>query len=276
MRFGFVMVVTLAAAGSVLAFPQVPKDSARALGVTRGKSFSSGLVFINGKYLPPPYVVERWGTGLRINGRMVTGQVIDWNEFLRTQSGVKVAKQAAAPAAPSAAPAAAAPAEDDDSPAASLDDLFSDAPKADAKPDRKAPARKAVAAPTVSYSLEGDFQPNAASKKLVARINDARTAVDARLRRGGFIFFGDGYSRVSGDAATALAILEKVPDLQQHSASAADFAASARSAGLYYLSAEVCADLFANRIDYRALQERRAKWRSERELERKFGGSSAY
>lgn len=272
MRQVFVMIVSLAALGAAWAFPSVPKDSARALGVTRGKSFSSGLVFINGKYLPPPYVVERWGTGLRINRRKVTGQVIDWNEFLRTQSGVKVTKSAASAAAPAAAPAAA---EEDDSPAASLDDLFSDAPAADAKTPRKASARKAPAAPSVSYSLDGEFQPNAASKKLLAQINDLRTAIDAQLRRGGFIFFGDGYSRISGDEATSLTILETLPGLLQKSESASELASAARAAGLSFLGATVCEDLFANRIDYRALQERRAKWKSERDFDRMINGATS-
>ena len=59
------------------AMPEIPVASAKALGVTRGKAFRSGLVFINGKYRAPPYVVSRWGTGLRINDKPVTGQVID-------------------------------------------------------------------------------------------------------------------------------------------------------------------------------------------------------
>ena len=51
------MVAALATAAS--AMHEIPKASAKALGVTRGKSFSSGVVFIEGKYIPPPYVVER-------------------------------------------------------------------------------------------------------------------------------------------------------------------------------------------------------------------------
>lgn len=89
----------MAAAGG-FAFSPIPKDSAKALGVTRGKPFSSGVVFVDGKYVEPPYVVERWGTGIRINKIPVTGQLISWNEFLKTQDGVKIEKKVVMPAAP--------------------------------------------------------------------------------------------------------------------------------------------------------------------------------
>ena len=88
-------VAMMATAG--LAFEPIPKASARALGVTRGKSFSSGAVFVNGKFLAPPYVVERWGTGIRINQTPVTDQVVEWTEFLKTQRGFKMTKTEVAP-----------------------------------------------------------------------------------------------------------------------------------------------------------------------------------
>ena len=110
MKEGKVMRIWLMAAAALsaaaaLAMPTIPKASATALGVTRGRPFSSGVVFVEGKYIEPPYVVERWGTGIRINGKAVTGQVINWNEFLKTQEGVKVSRseQEAEPA-PAAAP----------------------------------------------------------------------------------------------------------------------------------------------------------------------------
>ena len=74
-----------AAALAAAAVPEIPKASATALGVTRGRPFSSGVVFIDGKYIEPPYVVERWGNGIRINSQTATGPVISWNEFLKTR-----------------------------------------------------------------------------------------------------------------------------------------------------------------------------------------------
>lgn len=267
----WLMAAAALCAVAAAAMPQIPKASATALGVTRGRPFSSGVVFLEGKYLEPPYVVERWGTGIRINGKPVTGQVINWSEFLKTQDGVKVSKseQEAAPA-PAAAPAAA-PADDfDDS---SLDDLFDDDPKPKKKSvsTSRVPSRPAASPKpkvSVSYSLEGDFKPNAASKALVARINALRTEIDRILRTGGFICFGESYSRVTGDNRTALKLLEKLPDLLRRSEDLAVFRAGVRAAGLVYLNEVLCEELYRNRVDYPRLQERHAKMKRDDEWNR--------
>ena len=71
---------------------EIPKASGKALGVTKGRQFDAGLVFINGKFIEPPYVVERRGVGICINGIPAVAQVVEWAEFLKTQQGVKVIK----------------------------------------------------------------------------------------------------------------------------------------------------------------------------------------
>ena len=256
------------AAGSLWAFPPIPKESGKALGVTRGKPFLSGAVFVNGKYIEPPYVVERWGTGIRINRIPVTGQVVDWNEFLKTQSDVKVEKKevesAPAQSAP-VRPVATASAADEMS---SLDDLFDDDPK----PKKKAPAARSVVMPAaprppksvVTYVLEGEFKPNDDSKALLARINASRTEIDRALRSGGFICFGDSYSQVQGDRRTFMEMLEKLPELQQRSSDEQSFRSGIRAARLVYLNEVLCQDLYRNRMDYRKLKERREKIKSSR------------
>ena len=258
------------------AFEEVPWDSAKSLGVTRGKPFTAGVVFINGKYVEPPYVVERWGTGIRINSIPVTGQVIDWSDFLKTQDPAIVTKTVqAAPAA--AAPALAPtytppPTAESKSDADALDDLFDDdpAPKKPASSWQSpsasrpsAPPRPKAAAP--KYVLSGKFVKNDAAKSLVKRINDQRTEIDGILRRGGFIFFGDGYSRVAGDARTADAMLESLPELMQRSPDVNSFRSGIRSAHMVYINEILSGQLFANRIDYRRLQDRRQKIKKERE-----------
>ena len=208
---GVVFVVVAMMATAVMAFQPIPKASARALGVTRGKLFSKGLVFINGKYLPPPYVVERWGTGIRINSTPVTGQIVDWNEFLKTQPGVKTVttepesvavSESAEPEAEAEATSETQPVEAAAADVNSLDDLFeddSDENDVKKKPAaaRSTPKPKVVHKPapkpraTVSYVLEGDFVPNEETKALVKRINQMRTDVDRTLRSGGFLCSGD-------------------------------------------------------------------------------------
>ena len=252
-------------AATAFAFQPIPKESAKALGVTRGKPFVAGAVFINGKFVDPPYTVERWGTGIRINQTPVTGQVVDWNEFLKTQDGVKIEKKTIEPeAAPAAVESVATSVKDS---ADALDELFDDDPKP-AKPSRSmsttsAPSRPAVPRTEVTYSMDGAFKPNDASRALLKRINDARTGIDRILRAGGFICFGNNYSRVTGDKRTLAKMMAALPDLLQKSATVEEFNAGVRSANLIYLNEVLCEDLFRHRLDYRKLQKRNARIQSD-------------
>lgn len=275
---GIVFVVVAMMATAVMAFQPIPKASARALGVTRGKLFSKGLVFINGKYLPPPYVVERWGTGIRINSTPVTGQIVDWNEFLKTQPGVKTVttEPESVAVSESAEPEAEAEATSETQPVEaaadvnSLDDLFeddSDENDVKKKPAaaRSTPKPKVVHKPapkpraTVSYVLEGDFVPNEETKALVKRINQTRTDVDRTLRSGGFLCFGDKYPNLSGDSRLLKKLLSKLPELQQQATDEAAFVSSAYAANIVYLNETLLRELYKNRIDYLQLKRLRAK-----------------
>ena len=276
---GIVFVVVAMMATAVMAFQPIPKASARALGVTRGKLFSKGLVFINGKYLPPPYGVERWGTGIRINSTPVTGQIVDWNEFLKTQPGVKTVttepesvavSESAEPEAEAEATSETQPVEAAAADVNSLDDLFeddSDENDVKKKPAvaRSTPKPKVVHKPapkpraTVSYVLEGDFVPNEETKALVKRINQMRTDVDRTLRSGGFLCFGDKYPNLSGDSRLLKKLLSKLPELQQQATDEADFVSSAYAANIVYLNETLLRELYKNRIDYLQLKRLRAK-----------------
>lgn len=278
-----IIVAMLAIAASAI---EIPKASAKALGVTKGKSFSEGIVFVNGKYLEPPYVVERWGCGIRINGQNVVAEVVPWSEFVKTQPGAKVTK--------SEAPAAADAGddeeeeddlddayEDDDDEDSSLDDLFDDDPKPAKKaaPKKSAPKKKKAAPKkpraTVTYTLEGPFVPNDASKKLVARVNKTRTDINSTLLKGGVIFFGDKYARVTADAHSAEIVIDKLADIERKSKSASELLSAARSAGMVYLTGPVAGDLFRNKIDYIKLQQRREKWKKDRDLKKMLNGSGS-
>ena len=276
---GIVFVVVAMMATAVMAFQPIPKASARALGVTRGKSFSKGLVFINGKYLPPPYVVERWGTGIRINSTPVTGQIVDWNEFLKTQPGVKTVttepesvavSESAEPEAEAEATSETQPVEAAAADVNSLDDLFeddSDENDVKKKPAvaRSTPKPKVVHKPapkpraTVSYVLEGDFVPNEETKALVKRLNQTRTAVDRTPRSGGFLCSGDKSPHLSGDSRLLKKLLSKLPELQQQATDEADFVSSAYAANIVYLNETLLRELYKNRIDYLQLKRLRAK-----------------
>lgn len=47
------------------------ESAIRELGVIEGGAITNGFVFIDGKYIDPPYIVSRRGTGICINGHLV-------------------------------------------------------------------------------------------------------------------------------------------------------------------------------------------------------------
>ena len=220
------------------AMPEIPFDSAKALGRARGKKIDTGLVFVNGKYISAPYVVERWGTGIRINGIQVTGQIIDWVEFLKTQQGFKAVPAENPVKSESGSDSSSASLDDlfsdDDSSDAgesSLDDLFDDDPKPKKKKRQPLFGTASRPKPAASYTLSGDFTPNDASRALLKRINSVRTEIDRTLRSGGFICFGDSYLRVTGDAGTADKLLQRLPELLRDASGEDRFVSSIRAAG---------------------------------------------
>lgn len=278
------LLVFAALAISVASAVEIPKASAKALGVTKGKPCSEGIVFVNGKYIAPPYVVARWGVGIRINDIPVIAQVVDWNEFLKTQANVKVTKtEAPAPDAsadeePEEEADEWSDDEDDDS---SLDDLFDDDPKPAKKTAAKKPAKKTVKrrpakpAATVTYTLEGEFVPNDKTDALKNRINAKRTEINTKIAAGGFYFFGDKYAPVTGDVRTSEQIITKLPDLLKNSTSVGGFVNSVRSANLVFLTRPICTELFGNKRDYLKLQQRREKWVKDREFKKLLNGSGS-
>ena len=254
------------------AFQPPPKAAVKALKITRGKPFKSGVVFIDGKYIPPPYTVERYGIVLRVNGIQVTGPVVPWEDFIKTQEGVKVSTTTTAPAETAAPvqPPPPAPTVVDDDP---LADLFDDEPvakKAPKKPSYTPRPRKPVT--TTTYSFDGQFVHNDASKALVQRINQSRTELDVLLRKGGFACFGSAYSRVTGDSGATKSILASLPELMRTSHDQGAFSAGMRAAGLVYFPEALNRELFQSRVDYLKLMERRKAIEDDEKLNALLNG----
>lgn len=278
----FALVVLLGTAmASAFAFQKVPDASVKSLKITRGKSFSKGLVFVNGKVLLPPYVVERRGTGIRINEQAVTGEVVAWDDFLKTQPNVKAEKKdvevvtsklvVVRPEEPEE------PAESEEE--VDLDDLFDDeadagdgeGEKKDEEPEKpqSSVVRQEVRSTKtiVSYSIDGDFVPNDASKALLARVNAKRTEIDKNLRMGGFVFFGNHYDPFVGNERMLQDMVKVLPDLMKTAANEKDFVAKAQATGLSYLGGRILRDLYRNRVDYPKLQKYRRRTAAGAELD---------
>ncbi len=233
----------LGAVAAAPAFEKVPEQANAALKGARGKPVRSGLVFINGHYLKPPYVVARYGTAIYINNVQATGQVVPWRTFL----GVG----AAAPAQP-------APAKKAAKPSSSIDDLFDDAPPA-------APATPAQAAPQAQDS--GEFVLNARTKSLLRRIDEYRKDINKRLLTGQACFMGVRYSPVFVPSRLCSDMLGMLPEAMRDAADGADLAARMRRSNYLFMNAELCDDIMGNRADYPALIERRTQLREDEKLQ---------
>lgn len=254
------------------AFTPAPPEAVKALKITKGKPFSKGVVFVDGRFIEPPYVVERYGNVIRINKIQVTNPIYDWSEFLRTQSGAVVTRTESTPApAPAPRPApVVAPEPVEEEEVDPLDALFDDAPakpKKTVAPRRPAPVPKAPAPKvTTTVRLDGDFVPNAKTAMMVNKINAQRTEIDASLRRGCFICFGSTYSRVLGDKGAMQKVLQKLPEIMKQHSDFAPFAAAVRKEGFVYFPSNLVRQLFDHRVDYLKLQKRWKQVFEEQEL----------
>ncbi len=247
------------------AFEPVPNQALKELKATVGRPFSAGLVFIDGKYIPPPYKVERYGTAFRINKQKISNQVIPWDEFLKTQEGVRIERSETQVA--SAGPAVVAPAPEPEATdyGDDFDDLFDDDPKPKkAKPKTVAKPRAPVTRVSTKVIFDGEFAPNAKTKMLLDRLNKMRTNIEISLRKGGACFFGSGYGTVRADKGPADMFLATMPDIMRRSSSFDEFVAAARSKGIVFLSEAVLRDLYRNKIDYIKLRERARKAEEDR------------
>ncbi len=223
---GLIGALALAVGAATPQFEEVPAAANKALKAVKGKAIRTGMVFVNGHYVKPPYVLMRSGTALFVNyDTQITGQVVPWKAFLATQGGAAAQR-----------PATPAPTRT----AQSVDDLFADTPPA---------AQPTAAAPAADAAADVDFTPNEQSKRLLKRINDRRSYLDRKLREGDVIFFGARYAPVSVTPRMARALLAMLPEAMRDADDGADLLRRLRAKGITYLSREICDELAENRTD---------------------------
>ena len=281
----FALTLLVSASGApVPRFEKVPAEALNVLSGVRGKPVRTGLVFVNGHYMNPPYTVSRMGTAIFVNREQVTGQVVPWRSFLATQGADALSAPLPPVSVPKPSPVAkkpetAAPAGNPAPATASIDDLFDDAPAGTSSAPPSSPAAPSASAPAAQSassslpSLKGEFDHNAQSEKLVKRVDAARFDVHRNLKAGNLCFYGSRYAAVTVPERLAKNLLEVLPEAMRDSSDAADLRGRLRQKGFAFLPLALCEDLMNNRADYMALQARRRKIGEDDALDKMLNGS---
>ena len=274
-----VVVSLLAVCAGLAALPEVPAEAVDALGVTTGTPQTSGFVFIDGKYVPPPYTVTRRGNGIFIN-RIQVDQPVPW---IGTPLGEAPPKKLDDDGDFEVVDEDAEEADEDVAPVGELDDLlFGDAMDADKKTgeahaidalfDDVTPAKN-----TAQGRKQPQVQPaaEAMSKQQVeemkTKLNTLRKVYETALGRGDIYFFAQHHSRVNGTYGSAKTLLTVLPSALRSARSPQELMAKLNQGGVYFLDLATCADLHRNRTSFVQLDERRKQIEADEAAKRTTG-----
>lgn len=271
--------------------PEVSVQALDELGSTYGVPQMNGFVFIEGRYIPPPYTVTRKGNGIFIN-RIQVEQPVRWPVSAATGAdGEKKAVDAdgdfekvaepAVPAVPADAPAGKAEAAPAKAKAVkSIDDLFDDgeapaAADAPAVPTQSqdvpvaAPEAKAVAP---QMDVQAERAPEDAEREkaaAVANLDRIRQGYEQSLTRGDMFFFGQRHNRVNGNYGTACALMSVLPKALRYADSPNDLYQRLTQGGVYFIDIAICSELFRNKNTFPMLEDRLRKIEETKALEAK-------
>jgi len=272
--------------GVVANFQEVPLETIEELGFTVGTPLMTGFVFIDGRYLPPPYTVTRKGNGLFIN-RIQFEQPVAWSamdEAAADAGAVTTRKAADADgdfqevAAPAAAPAAAPEAAPAKTKAVkSIDDLFADETPAPVAPAAKAPVQanggetaaqpQPAAAPTPARVTRTPEEITRMKNELRANLDNLRKGYEQALARGEVFFFGQYQNRVNGNYGTARTLMGVLPQALRQAQSPQDLMQLLNRGGIYFLDMGICTALYRNKNTFPLLAERLEKIQSDEQYE---------
>ena len=241
--------------------PDVPEEAIDALGTTEGTQQSKGFVFVEGRYIAPPYTVSRKGNGIFVN-RIQVEQPFAWMAETLTIAALPPTKK----------PAEEVKKSDVDSslevPALEPAEDFMTAsvlPPAEVKPVDK-PEGKGL---DLLFG-DGSAKPATEEKKAVPVVltqkqkNELRHKLDAiRLRfeiglaQGEFFLFNDKNGRINGTYGTAKTLFAVLPEAVRYSKSPQDLMSRLNQGGVNFLDINACSDLYRNKFNFMLLNDRR-------------------
>ena len=292
MKFYGAIVLGVCCCGSAVAaeLPEVPAEAVAELGSTFGTPQMNGFVFIEGRYVPPPYTVTRKGNGLFIN-RIQFEQPVAWSFFDTSDAAAggaaapkkavdadgdfqEVGKAAVKPAAPDVQSAAEKPKT-----VKSIDDLFAD--DKDAAPAAKQPVADAgepapLAAAPAATQPPATLQPMAKrfpedikrqKEELRATLENLRKGYEQALSRGEVFFFGQRNCRLNGNYGTARTLMGVLPNALRQSQTPQDLLQRLNQGDIYFVDLGICTALFKNKNTFPLLEERLQKIEDAEEIE---------
>ncbi len=176
--------LVVAGADQIMAkpLPEVPQAAVDELGVSAGIPRMSGFVFIDGRYIPPPYTVTRKGNGLFIN-RIQIEQPVPWTYF-DPEADIQPAVQDGnvaefgddpANAVQPAVPVMAVDEEQAPKKVSSIDDLFGDDQQDKPAPEAKKSENKTISSIDDLFGGGGEVEtpaPAPVKKRSVGSIDD--------------------------------------------------------------------------------------------------------
>ena len=250
--------------------PEVPSEAIEALGLTLGTPKRKGFVFIEGRYISPPYTVSRKGNGIFIN-RIQVEQPIAWTAEALTPSAIPPSKavvntpdkaeevnpsplppplDTAAPVAVIDSGAVATPPTTEGQVGKSLDALFDGPSTNNIVIDAPNPAGLEKKALPVGLTQQ---QKDELRKKL----DMIRARFELGLAQGEIYFFNMKHGRVNGTYGTAKALFAILPEALRYSQSPQDLMARLCQGGVNFLDLATCTDLYKNKLNFMVLNDRR-------------------
>ena len=249
--------------------PEVPEEAIEALGTTVGTPQSSGFVFIEGRYLAPPYTVTRKGNGIFIN-RIQVEQPFGWTAETLMPSAIVPPKRSAdepkkkelektsifsdAPAQEAAAPATNELVAAEEKPATppagnTLDALFGEGTAKAAPEDKnEAPDDKKATPLILSQKQKDEFRQ---------KLDTMRQRFEVGLAQGEIFLFNYKYGRINGTYGTAKTLFSVLPEAVRYSQSPRDLMTRLNQGGVYFLDINACTDLYRNKLNFMVLSDRR-------------------
>ncbi len=249
-------------------------SSVQDLGRTEGKPITNGFVFIDGRYIPPPYIVTRQGNGIFINDRLVE-QACPWP----IPEKPKIAIPTTDPIMPSCITRATSMydkelinyigqkiaflknAHGEYQMVEMMVQVYRGLPCVlDAQRDTDA---RYITVKWVNGQvdhmcliLHGRTPVEWTRESALGRANGIRTDYEDRLGKGDFYFLGTTHGRITGSKGGARSLLPALFSVLKTSKNAQEVQQRLQHAGIFSMDETACKAFFDNRVHSKDLDDR--------------------